>query len=184
VIRTERLILRKPGAEDLDGFIEFSADPETMRFLGGVKGPPDAWRDLAKLIGAWELGPAAMFSVVERETGAWVGRIGPWEPFGWPVREVGWGVLRRFEGRGHAFEATVAAMDFVFHTLAWGRVDHLIDDDNVRSIALAERLGSSPGEMIDMPVENGVVPIRRWGQSRGEWERRRGGLGVPAAAVD
>lgn len=173
VIETERLILRRPEPGDLEGFIEFSGDPHTMRFLGGERGPSDAWQDLAKLMGAWELCPAAMFSVVERDSGKWVGRLGPWEPYGWPVKEVGWGVLRRFEGKGYAFEATVAAMDFAFRDLGWERVDHLIEEGNVRSAALAERLGSAPGEIIELPVGGGMIPVRRWGQTRMEWEGRR-----------
>ncbi|WP_010184248.1 GNAT family N-acetyltransferase [Sphingomonas sp. PAMC 26605] len=44
----------------------------------------------------------SMFSVIERKTGAWVGRIGPWQPEGWPGTEVGWGVAAAFAGKRYA----------------------------------------------------------------------------------
>ena len=37
VLETERLILRPPGMQDLDGFCAFAADPVTMTHLGGVQ---------------------------------------------------------------------------------------------------------------------------------------------------
>ena len=52
---TERLILRPPSAEDLDGWAAFAADPETNRFLGGTKSRPEAWRMLCAMAGAWTI---------------------------------------------------------------------------------------------------------------------------------
>jgi len=52
VLFTERLMLRVPMAEDLDGFAEFAADEETMRHLGGVKTRSEVWRGLCELRGA------------------------------------------------------------------------------------------------------------------------------------
>ena len=44
VIETERLILRPPRLEDLDGWAAFMADEEASRHLGGVQGRSGAWR--------------------------------------------------------------------------------------------------------------------------------------------
>ena len=41
-----------------------------------------------------------MFSVIEKDSGRWIGRIGPWQPEGWPGTEVGWSlVTNRAESR-------------------------------------------------------------------------------------
>lgn len=183
MLETPRLILRPPAAEDIDGFIAFHGDPVTMEHLGGPLHPADAWRQLAMMIGCWTLCPAAMFSVIEKTSGAWVGRIGPWTPMDWPVREVGWGVLRRFEGQGYALEAAVASLDFVFDELGWDHVDHLIADTNTRSQQLAHRLGAAPGELQQMPGALAKWPVRAWGQSRQAWAARRGSFAarVPTA---
>ena len=93
-LETARLILRPTSLEDLDGFAALSADPEVARFLGGVQTRAAAWRGLCTIAGSWALQGFSVFSVLEKATGRWVGRIGPWQPEGWPGTEVGWSLLR------------------------------------------------------------------------------------------
>ena len=172
-IETPRLLLRPPCAEDFPGVCAFTSDPVTMEHLGGVMHEADAWRFLAGMIGFWSLTPGAMFAVVEKSSGQWIGRIGPWTPHQWPVTEVGWGLLRSAEGKGYALEAAVASIDHAFGALGWKRVDHLIADANVRSQKLAARLGSSPGEEVKMPGSLSEHQVRAWGQTREQWWARR-----------
>lgn len=171
-IETSRLILRPPVEDDLDGWAAFFADEETVRFLGGVQPRETAWRFMATMAGSWALKGFSMFSVVEKETGRWVGRLGPWQPEGWPGTEVGWGILREYRGRGYATEGAAAAMDWAFQTLGWTEVVHCIDPANIGSIGVAERLGSvnrGPGRL---PPPFDGAPVDIWGQSRDEWRRR------------
>ena len=172
-LETPRLLLRPPEPSDFPRYAEFAADPVTMEHLGGVQHEADAWRAFAGFIGAWQLTPAAMFAVVEKSSGQWIGRIGPWMPHLWPVREVGWGLLRAAEGKGYALEAAVASIDHVFNALGWDRVDHLIADANTRSQILAERLGSERGEEKQMPGSLAEHQVRAWGQTREQWFARR-----------
>jgi RimJ/RimL family protein N-acetyltransferase len=176
IIETPRLILRPPCAADFPRWAEMMADGETQEHLGGVQAPSEAWRMLAMMAGAWALGVPAMFSVIRKDTLDWIGRIGPWQPHGWPVQEVGWGVHREAQGTGLAFEAAVYCLEHVFNTLKWERVDHLIADANVRSQRLAARLGSVPGEVKTMPGALSHHQVRAWGQTRAEWLARREGL--------
>jgi len=168
-LETPRLLLRPPVPEDFPSYAAFAADPITMEHLGGVQHEADAWRAFAGFLGAWQLTPAAMFAVVEKASGEWIGRIGPWTPHLWPVREVGWGLARSAEGKGYALEAAVASIDHVFRDLEWDRVDHLIADANTRSQKLAERLGSTPGEDKHMPGSLAEHQVRAWGQTREQW---------------
>lgn len=172
-LETPRLVLRPPEPSDFPRYAEFAADPVTMEHLGGVQHEADAWRAFAGFLGAWQLTPAAMFAVVEKSSGQWIGRIGPWEPHLWPVQEVGWGLMRSAEGKGYALEAAIASIDHVFNDLGWDRVDHLIADANTRSQVLAERLGSTPGEEKQMPGSLAEHQVRAWGQTRDEWFARR-----------
>ena len=125
------------------------------------------------MAGAWSLTGVAMFSVIERETGLWLGRIGPWQPLGWPGTEVGWSLHPDAHGKGYAMEAAVASIDYAFDVLGWTEVIHCIDPDNVPSQKLAERLGShQPGPgTLPAPFETARVDI--WGQSRDQWRARR-----------
>jgi len=140
-----------------------------MKYLGGVQTEPDAWRTFASWLGIQLLTENAMFSVVERSSGRWIGRIGPWTPRGWPTQEVGWGLLQEFEGKGYAMEAAIACIDHVFHDKNWAHVTHLIADANAASQRLAERLGSQPEELTELPGKLAGHPVRVWRQSKLSW---------------
>ncbi len=176
-LETERLILRPPIAEDLDGWESFAADPETMRFLGDLVPRAGAWRALAGVAGSWALHGFGMFAVIEKASGRWVGRVGPWRPEGWPGTEVGWALLSTATGRGYALEATVASMDWAVEVLGWTDIIHTIDPANAPSIALARRIGATnrgPGR-LPPPVAERRVDV--WGQTAAEWRARRPSFG-------
>ena len=115
----------------------------------------------------------SMFSVIERDSGRWVGRIGPWQPEGWPGTEVGWGVDRRFAGKGYAYEAAVAAIDYAVDVLGWTNMIHTIDPDNLASIRLAERLGSTNRGPSALPDPLAHFRVDAWGESADQWRARR-----------
>ena len=170
---TERLVLRPPNADDFEDWATFHADEVTMRFLGGVQPRSVAWRSLCGMAGAWSIRGYSMFSVIDRATGQWMGRIGPHYPDGWPGREVGWGLARAFAGKGYAQEAAVAAIDYVFDVLGWDDVMHIIDPGNAPSIALAKRLGSANRGPTQMPPPFDAAKCDDWGQSAAAWRARR-----------
>src|SRR3954447_435192 len=143
ILETERLILRAPRAEDLEPWVAFSGDEETMRYIGGVQPRSVAWRGICSAVGAWTIRGFSWFSVIEKASGRWVGRLGPWQPEDWPGTEVGWGIAREAWGKGYATEGATAAMDYVFDVLGWREAIHTIDPENRASQALAQRLGST-----------------------------------------
>lgn len=173
-IETPRLLLREPRASDLDAVADSLADAEVMAHLGGVQSRPQAWRTFAGQIGGWVLRGYGMFSVFEKTTGDWIGRIGPNHPEGWPGQEIGWAVTTEAQGRGLAFEAAAACMDFAFEELGWPEVIHCIEDANERSVALARRLGSEPLREATLPPPLSSVTVRVWGQTREAWRAARG----------
>ena len=113
-----------------------------------------------------------MFGVVEKASGEWIGRIGPWHPLHWPTREVGWGLRKAYWGKGYALEAASASLDYAFNELGWDNVTHLIGDENVASQKLAERLDSKPGESVNLPGSLSEVRLCAWSQTREEWRKR------------
>ena len=144
ILETERLLLRPFHPADIDPYAEMCADSEVMEFLNATGSPisrADAWRQLAMYLGHWELRGFGTWAVEERGTGALVGRVGLHFPEGWPDRELGWTIARKFWGRGYASEAARAAIAHAFGTLGWTHLVSLIHPNNHRSARLAERLG-------------------------------------------
>lgn len=172
VLETARLILRVPKRQDFDRYAELFADEQAARYIGGVLSRPQAWRKFLQMPGAWMVQGFAMFSVIDKSDGRWLGQLGPWKPEGWPGNEVGWSFHPDAWGRGYATEAAQAAIDWAFGTLRWTEMIHCIDPANIPSQKLAQRLGSrkhGPGR-LPSPHEN--VPIEIWSQSREEWHSR------------
>lgn len=172
-IETPRLILRPPRVEDLDAWAEMMTDEIAAKFIGGVMPRSVTWRGLMTMIGSWHAMGFAMFSVIEKSSGRWVGRLGPWMPEGWPGPEVGWAISRDCWGRGYASEGATAAADWAFDNLGWTNMIHSIAPDNVASQAVAKKLGSrnlGRGK-LPAPFQDSVIDI--WGQSREEWRAYR-----------
>jgi RimJ/RimL family protein N-acetyltransferase len=149
------------------------ADAEGSRFIGGPQARSQAWRGFMTIAGAWAMAGYSMFSVIEKSTGAWVGRIGPWVPAGWPGTEVGWSLIRPAWGKGYAVEAATAAIDWAFGHLGWDEVIHCIDPENTPSQKVAERLGSTNRGRCMMPAPYEDMVVEAWGQSREAWRARR-----------
>lgn len=172
-LETERLVLRTPVPGDFDDFAAMLADPVGMKYLGGTQPRATAWRTFCTMLGGWVVRGFGMFSVIEKSTGRWVGRIGPIQPEGWPGPEVGWAVITDVQGLGYAYEAAAASMDHVFDDLGWTEVIHCIEDPNVRSVSLARRLGSEPLRTAMLPPPFETIEVRVWGQTREAWRARR-----------
>lgn len=143
-IETERLRLRAIHPEtDFEPWAQAMADEETVRYIGGkTMDRATAWRSMATVIGHWSIRGYGFFSVEEKSTRRWVGRVGPWFPEGWPEPEVGWTIIREHWGKGYATEAGRASIDYARDVLGWPRVIHAIIDGNHGSAAVAEKLGS------------------------------------------
>ena len=142
-IETERLIMRMFSEDDFEAYARICADPEVMRFLG--EGKPlsklEAWRQMASLIGHWHLRGYGFWAVEEKASGQLVGRIGFFNPAGWPGFELGWTLGRESWGKGYATEGARRALRYAFNEMEREHVISLIHPENRASIRVAERLG-------------------------------------------
>lgn len=170
-IFTPRLVLRPLQMPDFEGWAAFMADPEATRYLGGAQPRALAWRSFMTMAGAWHPQGFSMFSVIERSSQRWVGRLGPWMADGWPGTEVGWGIIRDCWGRGYAVEGATAAIDWAFDELGWSEVIHAIDPTNGASQAVARQLGAELIGLGRLPA-----PIDTPVEIRAAWRARRAAL--------
>jgi RimJ/RimL family protein N-acetyltransferase len=140
-LSTDRLRLRLFADSDLDAYAEMCGDAEVMRYLGGaVMSRAEAWRSLAMVVGHWSLRGFGLWAVEERATGAMVGRVGCWQPEGWPGLELAWTLRRAYWGMGYATEAARAALAVAFSDLKKDHVISMIHSENRASIRVAQRL--------------------------------------------
>ena len=144
------------SAEDLDPWAAMMADEDAARSSSAAsRRARSRWRALMTMIGAWHAHGFAMFSVIEKSSGRWVGRLGPWMPDGWPGTEVGWAIVRdcwgtrlrdRRRGGRHRLGVRSPRLD---------RVIHSIDPANVASQAwrASSARGTSAPERCPPPFQ-------------------------------
>ena len=163
VLTTPRLRLRMLQAEDFEEYAAIHMDFEVTRFTVRTQlTRMEAWRHLAMIAGHWHLRGFGMWGVEELATRRLVGRVGFHEPDGWPDFELAWTIGRAFWGNGYATEAARAALEHAFGVMGRQHVISLIDPENVRSLAVAERLG----ETIEGEAEVGGHRLLVYGISR------------------
>lgn len=150
-IQTGRLLLRPFGDADVEPYIAMVTDPEVARFLGDGAAPSraDAWRQLAMVMGHWALRGFGLWAVEETDTGTLVGRIGFWQPEGWPGFELAYTVARPHWGRGFAREGGGAALRFAREVMGREEIISIIRPSNTRSIRVATSLGAVRAEALE-----------------------------------
>lgn len=143
-IRTERLVLRLHTPADVDDVFAYQSDPEVTRYqlydprtIEQVREKSATWGDANSLENnddylqlAIDLDGrviGSIFFVLKRVEDE--------------MAEIGWALHRDFQGKGYAYEAGAATLDFAFRTLELHRVTAELDPRNTPSITLCERLG-------------------------------------------
>jgi RimJ/RimL family protein N-acetyltransferase len=155
-LTTARLTLRAPVLADFDHHAAFHASPRAG-WEGGEKSRKAAWAVWAGDVAVWHLRGYGAFSV--DLDGVFVGEVGIFHPDHFPGPEFGWMVVPEAEGKGIAYEASTAALDWVRASLKWPSITSIIDPGNTRSIALALRLGGVIDHSLS-GIDPGDVVIR------------------------
>jgi RimJ/RimL family protein N-acetyltransferase len=156
MLTTNRLVLRKPRADDLDGLVTIFGDPEVMRFVrtGKPLEREQVAEMLDRMIARFEADGFGQLAVEEREGGRFVGRVGllPHDPETWQLGsraeigqtaeiEIGWAIAREAWGNGYGLEAATAVRDWARDELGLRRLVSIIQHGNVRSVRVAKKLG-------------------------------------------
>ncbi len=84
----------------------------------------------------------------------------------------GLGTEKSLLGQRLCLEAAAASLDYAFDELGWDSVTHLIADENVMSQKLAARLGSKPGEYVNLTGSLSDVRLCVWHQIKEDWRKR------------
>lgn len=143
VIRTERLVLRAPVADDFPAYRDFLASPRAVH-MGGPFDLRAAWGMFCNDLAQWTLYGHGCLMIDLLASGQTIGQVGINHGPLFPEKELGWFLYEGFEGRGYAFEAATAMRDWAFAELGLSSLVSYCDPANKRSIDLALRMDAEP----------------------------------------
>ena len=141
-LETGRLLMPPLSAAHTAALAEVYADPEVARYIGGTAlDAAGTAAQVARFETVWREHGYGQSALVDRQTGALLGRAGlhPWPQ--WGETELGYVLARHAQGRGLAREAAEAWLGVAAGTLGLDRLTAVIHPDNAPSRALAARLG-------------------------------------------
>lgn len=149
VIETERLILREHRMSDFDPIAKHW-ESERTQYIGGPHTRENAWLVFSMDAAQWLLRGYGMWIVEEKASGKTAGWVGFYYPERYDHTELGWILLEEFEGKGLAFEAVDAARSYGAEHFGISAPCSFISTPNVRSIALAKKLGATLEDTRDL----------------------------------
>jgi RimJ/RimL family protein N-acetyltransferase/ligand-binding SRPBCC domain-containing protein len=142
-LETPRLLVRPWRAVDRAALRRLATDPDVVRWLGDGSAWTDAEIDalLERQRRLLQTRGFCLGAVVERTSGDVIG-LGGLQPLGTTDDvEIGWWLTPSRWGQGLATEMGRAAIEFAFDVAGVQRVVAITRPENVRSIAVMDRLG-------------------------------------------
>ena len=176
VLITPRLFLRTFRRQDLPLYAALNADPEVVRYLGGVP----LTREHSDSIAEWAQERYAeegigLLAVERREDGAFLGMCGLHHQSSYPDDvEVAWRLAHEHWGHGYATEAATGWLDHAFGPLDLPRVISITDPPNVRSLAVMRRLGMVFDHEAEVEDEGKVFQAVVYSITAVRWRSRYG----------
>lgn len=143
MIETHRLFLRPFSQDDIETYAFWLSEKSIMQFIGdgNTRNYKEAWNNLAWICGHYHLRGYSLWAAEEKASGKLIGRIGLFNPEGWPGIEVSWLLSPEHWGKGYATEGAEAAIRYGFNHLKESKIISLIHPGNLKSILVAKRLG-------------------------------------------
>ena len=144
MVETARLILRLPAAADARPLMDIHEHPDAIKFVAtgpARRGIIGAWSNVATMLGHWHLRGYGQWTVVDKSSDEIVGRVGLWNPEGWPGVELGWIIHPARWNNGLATEASKAALEWAWANAPIDHIISLIQPVNSASIRVAEKIG-------------------------------------------
>lgn len=154
VIETRRCLLREITVEDLDSLYEIYKSESVTRYTEGLYEDRRQEEEYTRayienMYGFYGYG---MWVAVHKESGRIIGRAGLncLEIHGEPCLEMGYVIGEEFQNQGYATELCREILHFAEEETEFGQIHCLIDIDNRVSIRLAENLGFTWQEELEI----------------------------------
>lgn len=142
-IRTERLVLERIRAEDVEDMVAMHQDDRFVEVFGHRSTPEHVRTFIAKQIEGWDRLGFGPWTIRDRATGAFVGRGGLRSVAidGTDEVELGYGLVPEWWGRGLATEMSRVALDVGFDRVGLESIVAFTLPANTRSRHVMEKVG-------------------------------------------
>ncbi|MCA9558990.1 MAG: GNAT family N-acetyltransferase [Myxococcales bacterium] len=150
-LHTERLTLSAPVEGDFDGYASIVTTERGLG-IGGPFSRDEAWLDFAQMAAGWIWRGYGGLSIRSRGARDYLGTVQVHHEFGDAEPEMGWLLTAAAEGKGIAFEAGRAMLDWAWQATALTTLVSYMDPKNGRALRLSSRLGGRPDNGDDGPV--------------------------------
>jgi RimJ/RimL family protein N-acetyltransferase len=161
ILETERLLMRRLVASDLDDLYALYRDPEIRRYFPeGTLTLEETREELAwSLNGHPDHPKLGLWATTHRPTGQFIGRCGllPWTIDGVNEVEIAYLIAKPWQRQGLGAEAARALVRYGFETLGLKRLIALIDPEHKASIGTAMKAGLRFWKVIELEGVRSVV---------------------------
>jgi RimJ/RimL family protein N-acetyltransferase len=159
-IETERLQMRWLTLDDADLMLAVWNDPAFVRNVGdrGIRTEQQARDAMQKgVLNLYESYGYGPYRVALKDDDTPIGIIGMFRREGLSVPDIGYALLPDYCGKGYAFEASRAVINYARDELALERMYAIISPGNTASIGLSKKLGLEFDRMHRMPGDDDEI---------------------------
>jgi RimJ/RimL family protein N-acetyltransferase len=158
ILETELLNLRQFNVNDGEFVLKLVNTPGWLQYIGnrGIKTVEEAQIYLLTgPISNYEKQGFGLYLVeLKSENHAPIGMCGLIKREGLDDVDIGFAFLPEYFGKGYAFEAAQATLDFALNTLQLSKVVSITQDNNERAIKLLKKLGFEKRGKVKLPHED------------------------------
>jgi [ribosomal protein S5]-alanine N-acetyltransferase len=143
-LKSKRLILIQSDVSHASDLFSFWTDPEVSKFMNMESlSTQDEVIDMIEFTNQLAaLNQSIRYTVFLKESNQIIGSCGfNYIDFGNERAEIGYDLGKEYWGKGFAFEAASALMNYWFHELGLNRLEARVVPENLRSIRLLNNLG-------------------------------------------
>ena len=152
ILRTARCLIRETIPEDVESFYQIYSHPAITEYMEGLYPEVEEERQYVRdyIEKVYTFFGFGVWTVIERETGAVIGRAGFSYREGFDEPELGFIIGVPWQRRGYAEEVCRAVLAYGWSALEFQQVQALVEPENIPSVRLCEKLGFRKAEVVDV----------------------------------
>lgn len=152
ILRTARCLIRETIPEDVESFYQIYSHPAITEYMEGLYPEVEEERQYVRdyIEKVYTFFGFGVWTVIERETGAVIGRAGFSYREGFDELELGFIIGVPWQRRGYAEEVCRAVLAYGWSALEFRQVQALVEPENIPSVRLCEKLGFRKDENVNV----------------------------------